>query len=549
MKSPKTTSETKIAPAANLDRQHLQAHLARLDVRLHRAVRHWQLAGQDSTDAFRGLKVTDAEASALLDRPLAANWGTIGQLPPDEAAVLNAAEQHAERDLQQITATAKQIGATLRLNQLATAFNLDRFDIDVLLICLAPALDLRYEKLYGYLQDDVTRQHPSLNLMLDLLTEPGLSRLQHLSHFENHAPLMRHQLIELVTDAQPHPSTSQLGQAYRIDRAIAAWLLGQYRPQVELGQQAQLNATSPTPLDELLAAPVRVDLERAAQTRSIVVLHGIDAASQQAAARVLAHQSQRPLLSVDLAGIVSETTSALAAVRLALRDARLTGALPCLTGWDVCLSDGAPAPEVLAEVCAFDEVAVIAGRRAWQPRGVDRTRALLWLEFPIPDYAQRLALWQHFLQASAPAGFGNPPEANFDLDFTLLAGQFMLTARQIRDAVASARDAATQRDAVLAPADLFAAARAHSSPVLGSLAHKISPRYSWSDIVLPTDQLSMLHEIIDTVRGRPIVLETWGVGEKLASSSGVTVLFSGPPGTGKTMAAEVIAAELELDLY
>ncbi len=564
MKSLKTKSETKFAPPSNFDRQHLQAELARLDVRLHQAVRRWQLAGQDGTDAFRGLKVSDAEASALLDRPLAANWGTIGQLPPDEAAALNAAEQQAERDLQQITATAKQTGALLRLNQLAAAFNLDRFDIDVLLICLAPALDLRYEKLYGYLQDDVTRQHPSLNLMLDLLTEPGLSRLQHLSHFESHAPLMRHQLIELVTDAQPHPSTSQLGQAYRIDRAIAAWLLGQYQPQVELGQQAQLNVTNPTLLDELLAAPVRAELERAAQTRSIVVLYGIDAASQQAAAHVLAQHGQRPLLSVDLTGIVGEAISAVQAVRLALRDARLTGALPCLLGWDVCLHDGAPAPDVLAEVCAFDDVVIVAGQRAWQPRGVDRTRALLWLEFPIPDYAQRLALWQHFINehpkqniveskdatpSSTTPQRGSAQSALADLDLTLLAGQFMLTAMQIRDAVASARDAAMQRDEALAPADLFAAARAHSSPVLGSLARKISPRYSWADIVLPTDQLSMLHEIIDTVRGRPIVLETWGVGEKLASSSGVTVLFSGPPGTGKTMAAEVIAAELELDLY
>ena len=144
---------------------------------------------------------------------------------------------------------------------------------------------------------------------------------------------------------------------------------------------------------------------------------------------------------------------------------------------------------------------------------------------------------------------GQSKDALSDLDLTLLAGQFLLTATQIRDAVASARDAAAQRNEPLAPADLFAAARAHSSPALGSLARKIEPRYTWSDIVLPDDQMAMLREIIATVRGRPIVLETWGVGQKLASSSGVTVLFSGPPGTGKTMAAEVVAAELSLDLY
>ena len=97
--------------------------------------------------------------------------------------------------------------------------------------------------------------------------------------------------------------------------------------------------------------------------------------------------------------------------------------------------------------------------------------------------------------------------------------------------------------------DLYSAARVHSSTFLGGLARKIEPRYTWQDIILPADQLSMLREIVMTVRGRPVVLDEWGVGEKLVASSGIPILFSGSPGTGKTMAAEVIANELELDLY
>ena len=125
----------------------------------------------------------------------------------------------------------------------------------------------------------------------------------------------------------------------------------------------------------------------------------------------------------------------------------------------------------------------------------------------------------------------------------------MLTTGQIRDAVASAKDRAVQRGDTLENQDLFVAARAHSNPSLGSLARKIVPRYQWQDIILPADQLLLMHEIIATVRGRPMVLDEWGVGQKLTSSAGVTILFAGPPGTGKTMAAEVIAAELGLDLY
>jgi SpoVK/Ycf46/Vps4 family AAA+-type ATPase len=81
------------------------------------------------------------------------------------------------------------------------------------------------------------------------------------------------------------------------------------------------------------------------------------------------------------------------------------------------------------------------------------------------------------------------------------------------------------------------------------MARKITARYGWDDIILPDDQVEILRELVSTVRQRSKVLEEWGLGKKLASSGAVTVLFAGPPGTGKTMSAEVIAKDLGLDLY
>jgi SpoVK/Ycf46/Vps4 family AAA+-type ATPase len=146
-------------------------------------------------------------------------------------------------------------------------------------------------------------------------------------------------------------------------------------------------------------------------------------------------------------------------------------------------------------------------------------------------------LWEHFINSGG------------DMDVNNISGQFFLSTNQIRDAVASARDIAAQRGTPLTEEDLFKAARSHSNPRLSGLARKIVPRYGWNDIVVPKDQLSILHEIVSTVRGRAKVMEEWGIGRKLAASNGVTILFAGPPGTGKTMGAEVIAGELGLDLY
>ena len=81
------------------------------------------------------------------------------------------------------------------------------------------------------------------------------------------------------------------------------------------------------------------------------------------------------------------------------------------------------------------------------------------------------------------------------------------------------------------------------------LARKVEPSYTWNDIVLPPDQLAQLGEICNQAKYRHIVYGEWGFDRKLHLGKDLNVLFSGPPGTGKTMAAEVIACELELDLY
>lgn len=530
-------SDAKEAPRLDLHLAYLEAELGRLDVRIQQQVRQWQLAGQDPTDAFRGLHISDGEAQAILNRSFGANWGQTVDLPAAEAAAFEQAEQEIIAYGQELLEIGQQQGQIPRLLQLARTFGLDRFELDLLLVCLAPTLDLRYEPLYGFLQDDVTRRRPTVNLALNLIAEPGPARLHSLTYFTDESSLFRFHLLELIDDAEGHPP---LNQILRIDPAIAAWLLGRYQPHPKLGRHATLSIPANKDSLPLLASGLQANLKRALKTdqHPLFVFYGPDRAAQESAIRLIAAHHKQSWLQVDLVAAINNNLTPLQALRLALRDARLVGAVPALFGWDACLSqEETISPALLSELCAYPDTVIIAGERRWQAEGISRDRSLFWLEFPTPAYQHRLELWRHFVGDT------------LDQSLETLAGQFVLTTGQIRDAVATGRDMAAGRNDTLRVADLFAAARAHSNPRLASLARKITPRYRWEDIVLPTDQLEILRELVATVRERPLVLEQWGVGKKLASSAAVTVLFAGEPGTGKTMAAEVIAAELGLDLY
>jgi AAA+ superfamily predicted ATPase len=548
--------------------RHLLLELSCVDTLIRRKVRLWQLAGQDPEDAFRGLVVSDKEALNLTELPLANGWGDTVSLSQREELSFTQSQQEFRSLSKHLQLEADQKGRELRLPYLTSSFGLDKFEVDTLLICLAPALDLRYERLYGYLQDDVTRKRPTINLVLSLLCEPGLERLSFLHYFHADSPLFLYHL--LTQDSDSH-FPSILSRSLSIDPTVLAWLLGKYQPGDLLSGNVQLLTPAENHEDTLLAA-AHVDWISNLQPENLVenfpalMFHGPDQAGQDAAARLTAARLEMPLLQVNLASIISTGTTPLTALRLALRDARLVGAIPYLIGWDACLaavnqqqkdqanreadtaavgqaSSTAPYAALLSELFGYPGPIIVSAKDFWQPSGVERNTPLHWFNFQTPPYHHRLALWDHYLTTTENNG------KDLRETLTSVAGQFTLTGGQIRDAVASAMDMASQGRRRLIQEDLFASARIHSNPHLGALTRKIDPRYTWEDIILPQEQTVMLREITATVRERPLVLDEWGLGKKLVSSTGIPILFSGPPGTGKTMAAEVLARELGLDLY
>jgi AAA+ superfamily predicted ATPase len=198
----------------------------------------------------------------------------------------------------------------------------------------------------------------------------------------------------------------------------------------------------------------------------------------------------------------------------------------------------------LAQVITEDSwLTFLSGEKPWPLQGLFGQAVFHAFRLPMPTVPMRQAAWERAL-----ADLGPP----VDLAWAgPLANQFRLTPGQIHDAAAWAAHTCAMRGELqdMTLADLYAGCRSQSNHKLAELAQHIAPRYGWEDIVLPEDKLIQLREICSHVTHRYRVFGDWGFDRKLSHGKGLSVLFAGPSGTGKTMAAEIMAQALQVDLY
>lgn len=531
----------------DLNKAHLISNLAWLDLRLEREVLRWQLAGQDPQDKFRGLHTSIDEALSLTRQPVGSHWGSRINLPDEEEKRFSSLADEAISQVRKIEQQAEEEKIPLRVNLLAEIFELTPFELWSFLICLAPALDLRYERIYGFLQDDVTKVAASIDLILTLLAnDEGLERFDQIQFFDNSAPLRLFRLLIPVEDA--NKSQNSLRQAFQVAPGVVDWILGLYSPEVSLGDWAKIFA-APDSDDEIEIASQVYENEQL-PTRDVFGLlkpffswYGSDFLQQETVARQVARSLAKPLLSLKFSP--EETReNALEKLRNAARDARLCGAIIYFQGCDIFIdSDNCLLPACFEILQLMEDAVLFSSRVAFK----------FSAEMPGNDYPlmrsrmdglsskERASLWKSLIK--------DIPGEIADKDLDILAGQFSLPSGQVIAAASSAISQAIQAGRALEPGDLFSAARFHSGQHLVELAQKIEPRYQWNDLVLPETPLTMLQEMVSMVRTRTQVLEDWGLGLKLTAGSGVSALFSGPPGTGKTLAAQIIANQLGIDLY
>ena len=435
-------------------------------------------------------------------------------------------EEHAR-------ATAADMPATSAIDSISAAFGLSAFERDILLLCAGVELEGSFAATCGKAQADPRIAYPTFGLAMAVLEEP------HWSAIAPGSPLREWRLVEIVGD------DGLTSSRIRIDERVLQQLTGMRH----LDERLRGIAVPIPDHDELtssqeeLAKRVAATWSQPAGHLGIPVVHlwGEDRLGALAVAAHASHLLGIPLHRIRAGDIGATPGDRVALARVWEREAVLSSSALAIDVDDLHTVDSVGSAR--SAVALMDDLRGMVAVIAREPvSGGERTAVRLRVDRQ--SIEERRSLWNSVLGPVAET-------LNGRLDAVM--AQFDLGIRGMRAASADALAQTTGVVDEITPdtlADaLWESCRSQARTRLDDLAQRIGAAATWDDLVLPEAQGRVLREIALQVRNRTTVYEHWGFARKSARGLGISALFAGPSGTGKTMAAEVLANELGLDLY
>jgi AAA+ superfamily predicted ATPase len=466
-------------------------------------------------------------------------------IPEDAAADVDARAKAIDALVAEATGTGP------RFAHVVETFDLSANHRDVLLLALLPVAYPHYQEVVAELQNDLSATQPTVGLIADLFSETDSERLAATGLVGPDSPLREHSLVSIG-----EPDDTRLNRTERpvfVEDRIESYLLGHDGIDPVLADVLER-----VPAETTLAA-LRLDDTVRERLRTLAAAtggasestgggggggranaddprrlywYGPPGTGKREAVEVLVPTDG--FLRVDLPAVFEAGLLGRLRREVLLLDrplhlhsvTRATGDDPTALSVD----------DIFETFDALSRPLVVTGREEWTPNRSSTTAVDAIVEFPRPSFAVRRQFWADHAEVLSD-----------ELDPAVLAGTFKLTQGDLETALATARSLADGE--TLDPEDVYEGCSAQSAGELSDLAEQLDPAATWDDIELREETMRDLRTVAAHVTNQGLIYAEWAFEERFSRGTGVVALFSGPSGTGKTMAAEILATETGMELY
>lgn len=450
--------------------------------------------------------------------------------------------QHLDTHLSAVVPREDSMTSLPTLEQLCRRFSLSEFERHLLLLCAAIEADSRFPDLCAKANGTNQCYYPTFGLALSAFPNP---------HWSAIAPVGALRYWKLITLGVGNYTLTNI--PLQIDERILHYLLGVKTTDPLLTDVTELSHP-PQPLvpsHQALTDNIEAlwQLNASQHAAPIIQLCGPDIEDKTDITQALGHVSTRQVSLLNCHRIPLNSEELAAFIRRLVRECILDHRVLLLNCDDLDSSDQPRRAAIHQLFEDFQGFLVVATRTPLQ----SIHRPMVRFDVSRPDPHEQLFIWETgvdgLISQLDAEGKSIPESDQFGQALQVLTAQFQLSSGMIRRVCTSTAGQLTLPSSPPLRQALWQNCRVQARPGLDELAERIESKLSWDDLVLPPLQKSTLQEISAHVRQRATVYEEWGFAAKNRRGLGLTALFSGPSGTGKTLAAGVIANELNLDLY
>ena len=522
-------------------KEHIEDLLCLLDIYLNIAFMIKESKGDDIERlSLRGIAITPDEVKNSLEDYTLYNRSLI--LSDELKDEIIKSKEHIKS---RVTASEK-LELSLKFNDVCNIFGLSEFQRFSLLTCIAGEYNRKYERLFGYVQDDINLKFPTKGMIISLYEMVNEIDEKEIYDFFNNDDLIFRYLFK--TDSNDKMNTSNLSDTIYLRKRVLSYILGSNNMDINLKYITEIFSYNSHCEELIVHSNILEKLINIINNISfkdseafLIHLYGKKGIGKKFIIKHIGRSLKNNIVFVNVSEILQLNK---AEIREKLNDifleVILSGSILCFTNLDDYNYEKSNFIEVINYVKENIKLFFIDSEEKIKEYG-NLFINKISVEVPILTATEKVIIWEEFIK-----------EYKFcdDVDIALNANKYILTPKQIKDVLNTAKFYSySENNESINQNHIISAIKQGNLNQLGEYATLVNAVFTWEDLIIEDNQKNDLKLICDQLKYRDIVGSDWGFNKKMPYGRGLCSLFHGVPGTGKTMAAQVIANVLGLDLY